>query len=402
MNAIRCHGFRSRLIELALYAAGPAAIFLTAPVLARGLGPVGRGEFGVAQSVAALALAIGSVGQAEVYLADRREGEGHYRSASIVAVTGSAVVSVLAFATLSALGIPALTAACAVVLLPILSQAQLWRSVAISAGSVDRPAIFSAGSALLRVVLLLVLAIFSLVSSASAILAVQLASSLAAIGVLGPFAYKSRRAEPVDRAGVSDTFVKGVPMLGFGLLTSVTLNSDIIVLQLTARPDAVGTYSAVAALCLSGLAVSGAFKSRMQVALFDSRSTDRFRTELAILGMSLLLAVTITMLLADPIVELLFGAEFHGAGRLLRVLSVAAGGLVLLDVAHGGLIALGRRRLLLYVAGVGAATRLATLAILVPPLGTLGAAIASACTFWVAAGIGLVLVWRALPQPADP
>lgn len=389
-----------RLFEIGLYAAGPAAIFITAPILARGLGPEGRGELGVAQSVASFALALGAVGQAEVYLADRKNGSGNIQVAGRIALLGATFTSILAAIWLLVLGVSPFVVMATVILIPVLSQSQLWRSSAISGRRLSLPAFNNAAGALLRVVLLLALVFIAALSTASAMLAIQLSAALAALLTVGVYAFRQPK-DAIEEAGLAcygDSFRRGLPLIAFSLLTSVTLRSDIIALQVLDDAEAVGIYAAAASLSMAVLSISGAFKTRAQGAVFDASPRRSVRRELIIVSCIGSVGALGAILLSPWIVEVLLGPGFESAVPILQVLAVSCVALLVLDTVHGVLAVLGKRKVMVLVGGAGAATRLATLLVFVPSLGPMGAAISTVVSYTVAGVVGWIAINRGLAK----
>ncbi len=389
-----------RLFEIGLYATGPVAIFVTAPILARGLGPEGRGELGVAQSVASFALALGAVGQAEVYLSDRKNGSGNIQVAGRIAFLGATVTSILAAIWSLVLGVSPFVVLATVILIPLLSQSQLWRSSAIAGRRLSLPAFNNAAGAILRVVLLLALVFVAALSTASAMLAIQLSAALAALLTVGAYSFRQPR-EAIGKPGrgsYKDSFRRGLPLIAFSLLTSVTLRSDIIALQVFDDAEAVGIYAAAASLSMAVLSISGAFKTRAQGAVFDANPRRSVRRELLVVGCVGSVGALGAIILSPWIVEVLLGPRFESAVPILQVLAVSCVALLVLDTVHGVLAVLGKRRIMVLVGGTGAATRLATLLVFVPSLGPMGAAISTVISYTVASLVGWIVIHRGLAK----
>ncbi len=97
---------------------------------------------------------------------------------------------------------------------------------------------------------------------------------------------------------------------------------------------------------------------------------------------------------APILVQVFFGDEFVDSIPLLRLLGFATIPLLMLDLAHGVLIVLAKRKELIFVGGVGAAAVLIGLIVLTPPLGATGAAIAGIIGYSVAATVSWGVVIR--------
>lgn len=182
-------------------------------------------------------------------------------------------------------------------------------------------------------------------------------------------------------------------MIAFSVLTSIALRSDIFILSRHSSPSELGVYAAASALTTSVLAISPAFKTRIQIGLMPGRSAT-IRRELVLVFVTIVVGVAVGIAGAPVVVSVLLGEGYQSAVPVIRILSVAAGGLIALDLTHGALIALGRRGHLLVVAGTGATTMIATGLTLIPSFGAMGAATGSAISYWTASLVGGALIAR--------
>lgn len=389
---------KRRLIELALYAAGPISILLTAPILARGLGPEGRGELGVAQSIASFALALGTLGQAEVLLADRRDGIGNLRLSGRISMLGGIISATMGAAILLLMEIDPTLILAALILIPILSQSQLWRSISISKHYLGPPAMNNFGGAVLRVAFLLTLVMTTFLSTATAMFALQLSACLAAIITLRGIAQKSTKFES-RKIGLPDIILnirRGLPLIVFTLLTAVTFRSGIIALQVFSDPKNVGVYAAASSLSMAVLSISGAFKSRTQAAAFLPRSRKRVSYEIRLVTALGMLGATAAIIVAPWIVQILLGPEFQSAIPLIQVLAISSIGLLVLDNVHGLLAVLGQRRAMVSVGAVGAISTVVTLLGFVPFYGAMGAAVSAVVSLTLSSAVGWQMVKKHL------
>nr|WP_240189285.1 polysaccharide biosynthesis C-terminal domain-containing protein [Nakamurella flavida] len=362
------------------------------------MGPDARGDFGVAQAVVSFAAAVGACGQAEVYLADRREGSGNYRAAARVALLGAVVTSLLAVAVMLALRLDFALSLAAAVLVPVITQSQLWRSAAVSLGRIALPAYSSAMAAALRVLALSALWWAAVLNATSAMAAVQMTTALAGAIVLGRMVRRpgSVVSVPSSRGQYQVLLRRGAPLLLFSVLTSITLRSDILAVQMFASSEQVGVYAAASSLSISVLAISGAFKSRVQAALFGDDARAGLRLEMRIIAFLVVPAGVLASVGSPWIVQILFGPGYGDAVSVLRILSFAAVALVFLDVAHAAVVVLGLRRQLIGVAAVGAGVSVVALVALVPAFGADGAALASLLGYSAGAVTGWLCVRKAL------
>ncbi len=104
-----------------------------------------------------------------------------------------------------------------------------------------------------------------------------------------------------------------------------------------------------------------------------------------------MLIILVTIRAADPVMRVIGGAEFEPAGNVLRIQVVALLFIALYQIWTVALVALGRQRQLIFTNAVGLLTVAVLAAILVPPLGAKGGAIASVSADIVLAGL---IYWR--------
>ena len=108
-------------------------------------------------------------------------------------------------------------------------------------------------------------------------------------------------------------------------------------------------------------------------------------------------ASVLVMVIAAPALCVgIFGEDFRGSVDDLRVLSAGALGVVALKLFGGALVARGRPGLQTFGLGVGFVCTVALDVLLIPPLGGLGAALASTLAYSVAGTVMAVTFVRAL------
>lgn len=383
----------SRVVELLLYAISPLATLVTAPLLAQGLGPVARGHDGVAVAVGTFAVTLGSWGQSETYLGEARSGRSNIRQQARISWWGGGAAGILSAVALTALGIPVTTSVLTAVWIPVLSQANLWRSVCIAFGFLKEPALFTALGPVLRIVALLGLTWCAFLNAESAVMATQLTSVVAAFGTMWLVVRQVPDGGSSELVLISALLRTGGSIIAFSVLNAITLRSDLVILQVFVSPHEVGLYAAPASLTTAALALSNGFKSRLQAAAFSEDSgTSVAREALPVLVLGTV-GAGILWVIAPRLVQTFFGDEYQGSIILLRLLGVATVPLLLLDLAQGLLIVLAQRRQLISVGAVGAVTVSLSLALLCPPFGATGAAVACIVGYAVTAAVAwLVLV----------
>lgn len=382
----------SRPLELALYAASPAATLLTAPLLARALGPEARGQYGVAMAVVGFALTISAWGQGETLLKEARHGRSNLRTQSRLTLIGGGIATVIAAIAMIPLGVPIPLAIAAAALIPVLNQAVVWRAWAVSRRELRLPAIYNALSAVLRVAVLLGVAAFGALDGLSAMIVTQVTLALMATVTIGRYARSSFASSSGSSASIGNLLRTGGAVILFDAFNAVTIRSDLIILPLTVSAHEVGLYAAPASLTTAALAVSLPFKSRAQAIAISGPQPVRLVRELGILLGLGAAGIIAAFALAGPVVSVAFGSQYDGSIPILRLLAIATVGLVACDVAQGVLVVLSIQRDLIIVGALSAAIVGGSLLLLCPLLGGVGAAIALIIGYSVSAALGWAFV----------
>jgi O-antigen/teichoic acid export membrane protein len=347
-------------------------------------------------AVAALATTFGALGQAELHAADFREGSANRSLRVMTAIGGALVTSVIAYFLLVGwLAVPTGAAIAAVALVPAGVTVGLWRAEYIASGRLLIPSAVNAGTAFLRLGVLILLSLLSLLSLSSALWATQGAVAAGALVLWWlakplPVPPSIPGSAPSEAAG----WKRPAQILTFAAFTAILLRSDVLVLQLTSSPGQVGLYAAAVGLSEAFLALSAGFKARLQASIYGQGSRKRLVREVAILHAILLPMLLGIAALASPIVVVLFGSAFAPAADILRILMVAAYFQVLMDCGTGVLVVLGKRKALVLASLTGAIVALATLLPLTTWFGAGGAAWSSAVAYASVAAVAWCTVFR--------
>jgi O-antigen/teichoic acid export membrane protein len=186
----------------------------------------------------------------------------------------------------------------------------------------------------------------------------------------------------------------GLLMAGFALYYRV----DMVMLEWLAAPGELGRYAAAYRFLDAVIAVAASlggplFPRLSSVAVTAPGEARRlleagWRPLLA-LGLPLTIG---TLAVADDLVALLFGPEFAGAGRLLRLLILGTLPLFWVNVASHALIAADRVWALVAVYALSVLVNVVGNVVLVPRWGAAGAALATVACEW----LNLALVVRLL------
>ncbi len=389
--------FSSRAADTLLYLSVPVLNLATAPILARSLGPIGRGQYGVALSLSALSLAIGGLGQSDIYISRARENLTSYKSNVKLSFLGNVIASTLTVIYGQIIGLPlaVLIAACA--WNPILTLANLWRSTSISSGQHSRAAYAVFLAQLARLVFLVCLAQIQLLTPETAALATQGSIVLGAVS----FLFVTRKKwNLTDTSSLKAELQRGLPIVGFNLLLALVMKSDVVILQMRSNATEVGLYTAAVSLTAAGLAISASFKNRIQATLARN-DLQKFRFEMKIALISSGLVSVGIFMLSNMLVKTILGEAFLKAIPIMQVMGFATGALMMLDVIVGSLIAVGATTRLYLVSAFGAVVTLSGLLIFSGPFGAVGACFATMSGYAVAALFGFFQLTRALGQGAN-
>lgn len=382
-----------RLVELLLFAVSPLVAFGASPVLARTLGPAERGQLAALMALGSLLVTASAFGQSEVLSDSLRRAEGR-RSASWTIALGLSAVGALVLVIISvALRLPLGVALIAGFFVPLIVGCNLIRVEMIALASTGVLAWQAAMGAVLRLVLLILLDAFSALTLMSALVVTQ-ATSVLSFGVAGWILWQHVRRGGkrsfVSRTTASElrsSLRAGFPILVFAFLTAAILRADIVVLQASSTSAQVGLYATVVAVCEAGLALSAAFKNRIQAACYGGNPAAAVTRELRLMLWVVLVVVSVGEFVAQPFVLVLFGPPFAAAVPAFRVLLAAAFFQMFLDVFQGILTVYGKRAQLVVASTLGAVVAIATAILLSPTLGAFGAAISSLCAYLVACSI---------------
>lgn len=205
----------------------------------------------------------------------------------------------------------------------------------------------------------------------------------------------------LDRALVRRILHDTAPLGAAIILTTVYGRIDIVLLRSFTDGDSVGyygfAYRAVdLAAPLSFMFIASVFPllARYHAEADNEqfrRLYQRAHDVLTMFGLSLL---TMIILFAGPVVEIVGGGAYAPAVTSLRILSLAFGLIWLSNLADYGLIAVGRQRVSLAIACVGLVVNLSSNAILIPRYGAEGAAVATVLTELAVLGPAVFMLGR--------
>jgi len=201
-----------------------------------------------------------------------------------------------------------------------------------------------------------------------------------------PVSASANKAIEFDWTFWKPTIKKALPFSLTIIVGAIFLRIDIIMLSIIRGDAAAGWYNAACNLIIALVFVADAFTyavfpnmARFFVAAKDSLriALEKSSKYLFIVGLPLAVG---TILLADRIIPLIYGAEFAPAIVALRFLSLY---LPLRFVSHAtgwGLASINREPLRTLSAGIAAGTNISLNLLLIPSLGLVGAAISTVIT----------------------
>lgn len=374
-----------RFIEVSLYIVPSLVSLLASPILARGLNPDGRGEYAVVMAVAAFAITFGALGQAEIHAMEIRQQAHRRAKRSTISIIGLLIASLVTLIILIYfLGVDAPTAIAVTIFIPIIGLAGLWRAEHVSRSNLYVLGAQNAGTSILRLCFIAVLFFFGVLGVTQAVFVTQLSAAIGAAVlwyILRVSPPKNRANRILNLAPLQRSSMSAIQILTSAAFTAVLLRADVVVLGITNSVSEVGIYSAAVGLSEGALAISAAFKNRLQAALYSNEQRKRVVSELLIMHAILLPLLVAGALLSQLAVQILFGEAYFGAAVVLQVLMIAAYFQVLMDCGMSLLVVIGRRLQMVIASAIGALTAIFTLFPLTTSFGPVGAAWSSTIAY---------------------
>lgn len=379
----------------------PAAAFITAPILAQSLGVFERGQVAAGGAPLMLVASAATLGMPEAvtYFVARSGGASAKRAVGIATglVAGAGVIATVLFIALA----PVLAGGDADVQgLILISLAMVVPSLILlvlrgaSAGR-GRWGLITIERMIGSFVRLIAVAALALTGTLTIVSATIVISISMAVGLVAYVALlRPKRSAPEQPVRTPDLLGFGT-RVWFGSLAGILLSriAQILVVPLS---DATELGLFVIAVAIAELVL--VFNNAVRDVYFaeESRDPDMRRVAAAarsstLITVGLALVVGVASIWGIPI---LFGEEFEPAilptWLLLAAIVLGNPG----SLAGAGLSALGRPHLRSWSLLVALVANLTTLFLLVPPLGAVGAAIATAVGNVIAAGLNLIWMRR--------
>lgn len=392
---------RDTLTNFAGNAFAPLAALATAPILASGLGVVGRGEVAGATAPLLLAVSLASLGLPSAVNHWVARHAAHTRRVVGLALAVSAAVGVALTVAITSVSravadgdgvVAGLIGLASVALVPNLAAALLqavaagrhaWRLVAAERFVTNG----------LRLAALLAAALTGTLSGEFAVLVIALSPIVGATLYL-PLLRRSVDAPPAERASARAVLSYG-GRVWFGALAGIVLTRlDQVLLLPLAGATALGLYAVAVSLSDIPLVVANAVRE----VTFTRQSTTTDHAALArtsrLTGLAVLVACAAVAGVLPWFIPTLFGPEFAPATTVTLVLLLGCAVSVPGSLAGVALAAGGRPGLRSTSIALAAICNLALLLVLTGPLGVHGAALATLGGTVVSNGLNLVFARR--------
>jgi O-antigen/teichoic acid export membrane protein len=232
-----------------------------------------------------------------------------------------------------------------------------------------------------------------------AFLAIQILVGLIVLAVVPLLVGRAGLVRPRwDRAAQRGLLRTALPISAALVLGQIYFRLVIVLMSLISSPRQIGYFGgslrAMEALVALPILVAAV---ALPVMTSAAKAGNMKRLRYAIEGLSEgaviagMLIILVTIRAADPVMRAIGGEEFEPAGNVLRIQVVALLFIALYQIWTVALVALGRQRQLILTNALGLLAVAAFAAILVPPLGAKGGAIASVAADIVLAGL---IYWR--------
>jgi O-antigen/teichoic acid export membrane protein len=386
-------GLRSVAALIASNALLPLAALATAPLLARALGPEGRGELALSQTVisyASILVLLGAPRAITFYVA-KRAHLGFVRLISGVGVVAYAS-SMLFLATIGRAiwGLDSRTLILIGIALPLTAAADVRRAYLVGLDVYAPSAVERVLLVASRTMLIVGCFLLGVLTPWSALLATCVASAIGAAALLRRPVGNTRRIDKVPRGRFFRFSLSAFPFMLAGYSNA---RLDQLVIPLLASGMELGIYVvAVAYMELAGYAIAGA------ETVIGTRATERYtyldvQRIVPMIMIANILAVVLVLASAPVLLPLLFGELYSGA--LAPVLVLGLGSLFYGPnrVLAAVVIARGRPAAQSVVEWFGVGLTAAGLLLLVPTLGIVGAAMTSSVVYF-STFVGFLLILR--------
>jgi O-antigen/teichoic acid export membrane protein len=397
---------RDVLATLAARAAVFAMSFFTNILIARSLGPTGRGEFASALAFSTLCVQFGNLGlhASNTYFVAQSPNKLNHLFANTISVT----LAVSVFITALVLAFEAIFPGSAPVSGLMLLLSVLWipfglgyvllQNLLLGRGLIAAYNWVDVGSRAINMVAVLI-AISVGASTVMSLFGAGLLSQIAASSITALLLYRlmERRVGvswPLFRSGLT----YGAKAYLGAFFAFIVLKLDVLIVKYLAGDQAAGHYSIAASLGeIIGMApvVLGTLLFPRLAAMSDRAERWMLTKYAAQRTATVMLAVAIVCgVAARPLVAVLFGSEFLPAAAPLAILLPGIVALSVNVILMNHFAAEGMPLVTVYSPGIAAVLNVILNLILVPRLGISGSSIASTICYGLMLGMSLLYVYR--------
>ena len=211
---------------------------------------------------------------------------------------------------------------------------------------------------------------------------------------------------PVGGGSVTNPMIKkllsfSVPLLVVGMLMLVMSWTDTLMLGYFKTPEVVGVYNAALPLAhLLSMTLSSMSFIYIPIIsqLYSKKLTNELKRSYIILTKWIFLATLpiffVLFLFPDVVLNLLFGSRYMDAAVALQILAFGYFLNICLGFTYNTLLVLGKSKFLMLTFVISAITNIILNMILIPPMGIIGASIASAFSIIVAKILNMIELYR--------
>ncbi len=192
-----------------------------------------------------------------------------------------------------------------------------------------------------------------------------------------------------------------VPLLAISMLMMVMSWTDTLMLGYFKTPDVVGVYNAALPLAhLLSMTLSSMSFIYIPIIsqLYSKKLTSELKRSYIILTKWIFLATLpiffVLFLFPDVVLNLFFGSRYMDAAVALQILAFGSFLNICLGFTYNTLLVLGKSKFLMLTFVISAITNIILNTILIPPMGILGASIASAFSIIVAKILNMIELYR--------
>lgn len=381
------------------YLSTPVAAAVTAPLLARSLGPEGRGQLAALLVPAQLLMALTpiGVGQAAALFAGS-DPDADRRTLVLTTLGTGALGAGVYFAAARSLdlGTDALLSICLFTMMVAFAPlSAALRGLQQADGRLGRLALETTATAWLRALALIAVATLTGLSLTGAS-AITAGASVLGLLVVGWGLRLRRRSIDDSRPSQS---LDLVAMYRFGAVVGVgsvvalgAARADQLVLVSLVSTRDLGEYASAVALAELPLAAVAALRTLLYSRLARGMDDEAIGTIMRLIVAFTLVASVGLLIVGPPVVSLLFGSEYEKAPMLIALMSATLAPLGVLATSASVLEALRRPWVSTAVTLVAVLAGLASLLLLAPSYGVFAAPVATAMGYGCAAAVGLFTI----------